>query len=347
MHMKIKEVCKRTGLTERTIRFYAGQGLVTPETTEYNGRVYLAFEESHVKELETVAVLRKAGFSVSQIIVMKGDPSVIAPTVSALQAELTETLAQGRETAQALESLQHGAFGDVSQLAGELERCFAERELPLQDREPHFGRFDPETPREKQLAYVRAEVNRKRRSCRKLAVLYICCGLLLAAASVLGTLAATGQLRSEPMPKSTFADSLIRRYDMVEYQQQQEPPRAVFSRFCGTNEPSLNYLDGGIDGVTGDVVAQYEWDTEKAYGENGIFTVRTDLLVEMEAETVKALGLEPGVYRGDPETAENKVEGIFELEDGRWCAVYLVSETLEETVLLDIAQCFSPANAVG
>ena len=32
--MKIKEVCGRTGLTERTVRFYVEKGLAFPRTEE-------------------------------------------------------------------------------------------------------------------------------------------------------------------------------------------------------------------------------------------------------------------------------------------------------------------------
>ena len=36
--MKISEVMQRTGLTERTIRYYEEEGLVTPILTESGGR---------------------------------------------------------------------------------------------------------------------------------------------------------------------------------------------------------------------------------------------------------------------------------------------------------------------
>ena len=42
--MKMKEVCTRTGLTERAVRYYISKGLCTPDTAEKRGagllRVY-------------------------------------------------------------------------------------------------------------------------------------------------------------------------------------------------------------------------------------------------------------------------------------------------------------------
>ena len=38
--MKIKEVAKATGLTEKTIRYYENRGLVIPQAKELNGRSF-------------------------------------------------------------------------------------------------------------------------------------------------------------------------------------------------------------------------------------------------------------------------------------------------------------------
>ena len=43
--MQIKDVCRRTGLTERTVRFYIEKELLSPEKTWRNGREYLNFSE--------------------------------------------------------------------------------------------------------------------------------------------------------------------------------------------------------------------------------------------------------------------------------------------------------------
>ena len=64
--MKIKEMCELTGLTDKTVRFYIDNGLITPECKEnYLGRRSFTFSKQNLSELEDIATLRKAGFSVA------------------------------------------------------------------------------------------------------------------------------------------------------------------------------------------------------------------------------------------------------------------------------------------
>ncbi len=337
--MKMKEVCTRTGLTERTVRFYIEEGLLVPERRELNGRSYFNFSEEDVRQLECVAVLRKAQFSIAQIIVMKENPDVIAATVSALQAELGQELSDAQESVEALKSLAGEDFGSLDALAAALRDFSAGRSLPPADREPHFGRFDGVTQAEKRQAYAGFLVSSEKRARLRRWIAAVCAGVVLVAASVLITLGATGQLGGGAAPETSFTDTLISQMSDRVYHEDSEPPRAVFTRRNGTDVPAVEYLAGGIDGVTGNVTAQFEWDVGDVYGENGVFTVWTDVLVELEIETAEALGLPDGEFHSAG-TPENRIEGIFHLSDGRVCAVYLESDTLSETVLLDIAQCF-------
>lgn len=66
--MKIKQVIRETGLTDRAIRLYIENDLVKPECDEnYNGRKSIDFSESDVKQLKNIALLRKADFSIPEI----------------------------------------------------------------------------------------------------------------------------------------------------------------------------------------------------------------------------------------------------------------------------------------
>lgn len=66
--MKIKEVCEKTGLTDRTIRYYIECGLLTPSNKQnYAGRKQFTFTREDVERLETIKTFRGAGFSVEQI----------------------------------------------------------------------------------------------------------------------------------------------------------------------------------------------------------------------------------------------------------------------------------------
>lgn len=65
--MKMKDVCKATGLSERAVRFYVQEQLVIPQSQRRSGRTWLDFSEEDVKRLRAIAVLRKAGFTIEEI----------------------------------------------------------------------------------------------------------------------------------------------------------------------------------------------------------------------------------------------------------------------------------------
>jgi len=50
--MKIKEVCRKTDLTERTVRFYIEKGLLQPISSESNNRIYYDFSENDIVKLK-------------------------------------------------------------------------------------------------------------------------------------------------------------------------------------------------------------------------------------------------------------------------------------------------------
>ena len=62
--MKIKEVARATGLTEKTIRYYENRGLVIPAAKELNGRSFRDYSPEDVSALQAVSTLRKARFPV-------------------------------------------------------------------------------------------------------------------------------------------------------------------------------------------------------------------------------------------------------------------------------------------
>lgn len=62
--MKIKEVEQLTGITKANIRYYESQGLISPNR-ESNG--YRTYDESHVKELLKIKLLRTLGIPIESI----------------------------------------------------------------------------------------------------------------------------------------------------------------------------------------------------------------------------------------------------------------------------------------
>ena len=90
--MNIGQVVERTGLTQRTLRFYEERGLVNPSRTETGRRVY---GSADLATLHRVIVLKQAGFSLSAIKQLLREPSldgreIIAAQIAALEQERTE-----------------------------------------------------------------------------------------------------------------------------------------------------------------------------------------------------------------------------------------------------------------
>ena len=86
--MKIKDVCTRTGLSERTVRFYCEQNLLSPEKHEVRGRVYLDFDEKEIAVLQQIAALRSAGMSIDEIRTVQNEPYRIAELLDTLRGRL-------------------------------------------------------------------------------------------------------------------------------------------------------------------------------------------------------------------------------------------------------------------
>lgn len=102
--MKINEVIKRTGLTDRTIRFYIEKGLLQTRTQIVNGRITRDFTDEEVSILIDIAKLRSAGFSIQDILDMQHPDhninAIIQKRCDALEEEqknCTETLEELRE----------------------------------------------------------------------------------------------------------------------------------------------------------------------------------------------------------------------------------------------------------
>ena len=85
--MKIREVMNQTGLTEKTIRFYVEKGLVSPAGYESNGREYREYSPDDVRQLQQVADLRRAYFSIGDILLMKESPERIPEVLDRWCAE--------------------------------------------------------------------------------------------------------------------------------------------------------------------------------------------------------------------------------------------------------------------
>lgn len=160
--MKIKEVCKLTDLTERTVRFYVEEKLINPKSTLKNGREYFDYSEQDIAELITIADLRKLFFSISEIKEMKESPTRIIDVVTAYKNKLNTEATAKATIVQTLERLSVSSFRNIDSLAISLKNVSASLQLPSHDSNPNFGRFDRETKEDREREFEQFEVRQQR-----------------------------------------------------------------------------------------------------------------------------------------------------------------------------------------
>lgn len=88
--MKMKEICARSGLTERAVRLYCERGLVHPEKHWERGREYLEFSDHNLRELTVVSELRRAEFTLEEIALMLEKPETCGDVLAGWRGRVAE-----------------------------------------------------------------------------------------------------------------------------------------------------------------------------------------------------------------------------------------------------------------
>ncbi len=140
--MKIKEVAKKTGLTEKSIRFYEEKGLIQPEIKYVANRKFREYSEEDVKELNTIMYLRKGYFSIEEIKRMKESPEDIISILKQYQERLQEEVVVKKEIMKALAMPHNNEEMSADQLANLLAPITKENPLPKSDVKPNFIKLD-------------------------------------------------------------------------------------------------------------------------------------------------------------------------------------------------------------
>lgn len=138
----MKEVCERTGLTDRAVRLYIDCGLVNPKfENSYTGRKAIYFDEADVEILQTVAVLRKACFSIADIKKMLELPEEIPAVIRTHCSALEEEIAQKHAILKSLSSYPDSSFKSCSALADAINKASPELSEPKEDIYMYFEEF--------------------------------------------------------------------------------------------------------------------------------------------------------------------------------------------------------------
>lgn len=131
--MKIKEVIQQTGLTDRAVRLYIDNGLLNPSITEsYSGRKSIDFTEGDVRQLNNVAMLRKAGFSITDIksiIENNETKNIIQKHIDTMQKEINDKA----EIIEKLRSIPLDRDVTIDEICASLSSTVEENEIPAED----------------------------------------------------------------------------------------------------------------------------------------------------------------------------------------------------------------------
>ena len=136
--MKIKEVCEKTGLTDKAIRHYIANGLVFPEYNEnYTGRKSFDFSDEDIIRLNQIAILRKYRFTIKSIKELIDDEIDLPEFVNSHLEELT---LENDENARIIENLEQLCEENISltEFCKRLDTLDEGREIPTEDSLPPY-----------------------------------------------------------------------------------------------------------------------------------------------------------------------------------------------------------------
>lgn len=138
--MKIKDVIEKTELTDRAIRLYIENGLVSPLCSEnYAGRKNIDFSEDDVESLKNIATLRKAGFSIAEIKLLKLGDVPCRKTLEEFIEKTTQRIESDKAVLEKLEAVVTSEELTMETICESLNAVTEEKTVPKSDTEYTFG----------------------------------------------------------------------------------------------------------------------------------------------------------------------------------------------------------------
>lgn len=134
--MKIKEVIERTDLTDRAIRLYIENGLVTPNFTEnYNGRKNIDFTEDDLHTLLNIATLRKADFSIAEIKSIMESTEKCKEVLQNFLKHKADRIENDTKIINVLSPLLGSDSSDINSICERLNAVTVDKDVPEADTE--------------------------------------------------------------------------------------------------------------------------------------------------------------------------------------------------------------------
>ena len=140
--MKIKEISQITGLTKKTIRYYEAEGLPNPEKQWVNGREYRNYSQKDVAQLEKIAALRKARFSVEEIRHIESVPDDIPAVFQSYRQRLQHEQRDLSAVLAVINNISTDDLNSEDQLIAQMRPVSVGLPLSAVDLDPHFRYLD-------------------------------------------------------------------------------------------------------------------------------------------------------------------------------------------------------------
>ncbi len=140
--MKIKEVSDRTGLSRKTIRFYEARALFFPKKRYQNGKEFREYSEDNIRELQDIATLRRARFTVEEIRRMREAPEDTAAIFSDYRERLREEARDLSDLLAIADAIPAESLSSAEELIDKMEHVTEALPLPAVDIHPRFRYLD-------------------------------------------------------------------------------------------------------------------------------------------------------------------------------------------------------------
>ena len=140
--MKIKEISELTGLTKKTIRYYEAEGLFNPAKRWVNGREYRDYSQQDVQQLEKIAALRRARFSVEEIRHIESVPDDIPAVFQSYRQRLQQEQRDLSAILAIVNNISTDTLTTEDQLIAQMRPATVGLPLPAVDLDPHFRYLD-------------------------------------------------------------------------------------------------------------------------------------------------------------------------------------------------------------
>lgn len=140
--MKISEVCSKTGLTKRTVRYYIEKGLISPDVYFKSGKEFREYTDYDVEMLCAIAMLRKLDIPIDTIGNMVRTPDSITEHFQEYKRKSREVLIEKENIYNTLCDIDISKCKDIFSLSKAIESAESANKLPQRDLEPQFPRVD-------------------------------------------------------------------------------------------------------------------------------------------------------------------------------------------------------------